>query len=146
MVVAKDTEARKNNRWVVGLDFTILMVETESAFRCEVQVLYLLLGIDYTCTFQVPRIPSRKHVYNDFIDESSVTRVEKMPKILLKLVKNLINQLCLHLWRKLLVERELLNDKIMIVPERFFDRLIDTEVELSRNVDTVEARFCLLNL
>ena len=68
-----------------------------------------------------------------------------MPETPSKVFKNQIDDLSLHLWRKLLVEVELFDDQVVIVLESLFHRLRHTEIEVCRDVELVESRVGLLH-
>ena len=72
-------------------------------------------NLDFSCFFH--GVAPRKHVDYDFVDKSTVTRIEKMTEILSKSFEKQVYKLILHFWCELLVEREVFDEQVMIIFE-----------------------------
>lgn len=72
-----------------------------------------------------------EHVYYQFVRESALTLIEEVVEGALELLEDtrLLYQFSLHLRRNLLVEGELLNDKVEIVEECLLYVLSDVSVQ-----------------
>lgn len=93
--------------WVLSLLFVV--ENFNNALSDEVDLFDVTLVTDHSLAWSVN---SAEHIDNELIGESSLTFVEEMVKLLFELFENIsvLNQLSLHFWSDLLIEREFFDD------------------------------------
>jgi hypothetical protein len=90
------------------------------------------LSIAHDC--QVRLIYSREHIDDQLIDEPSLTVFEEMLEMSLKVLKDRLHDLSLHLRGDLLIEIELFNNQVEIVHEGIVHVLLDVTVKVRGDI------------
>lgn len=88
-----------------------------------------------------------EHVNDEFVGEAALTLVEEMIERPFKLLEysSVLNQVCLHFRRDLLIEVELLNDKVEIVKESLLDVFPDVVVQRRLDMERLVGLLNFLN-
>ena len=88
-----------------------------------------------------------EHVNDEFIGEAALTLVEEMIEGPFKLLEDssVLNQVCLHFRRDLLIEVELLNDEVEIVKESLLDVFPDVVVQSRLDMERLVRLLNFLN-
>ena len=129
LVVSKVTKFRQvENRSFLD-DFIVIIIENlNDSLSDEIYLLNVTFVADYNSSGGVK---SAEHVDDKFISESSLAFVKEMVERFLKFLENsgVLNQLCLHLWGDLLIERKLFNYQVEVIFEGLFNVLSDIVVQ-----------------
>lgn len=139
LVVAEDSVPRHQNSRLLALHFAFhaqaRVVEAKRALHREVDLGHFLLGRDnFVATKRRLWKHSRVQSNDDFVDEASVARIEKVPKVLLELLKAHVDHEGLVFRSESLVKVELLHDQVVVVLEALLDRASDLQVKRRWNV------------
>lgn len=112
--------------WILNLLFVV--ENFNNTLSDEVDLLDVTFVTDDSFIWGVN---SAEHIDDELIGKSSLTLVEEVVELLFELSENIgvLDQLGLHFWSDLLVEREFFDHKIEIVFESLFNVLSDIAVK-----------------
>jgi hypothetical protein len=129
LVVTEVTKFRQVKDWSFLDDLIIVIVENfNDSLSDEIHLLNVTFVADYNSTWSVK---SAEHIDDKFISKASLAFVKEMVERFFKFLENssILNQLCLHLWCDLLIEREFFNDQVEIIFECLFNVLSDIVIQ-----------------
>ena len=108
-----------------------LVEHGDGALLNEVDLAELLAIVD---NGEIRLVYPREHVDDEFVGEASLAVLEEVFEMILEILEDRLHDFCLHLWRDLLVEVELLDDQVEVVHEGVVHVLLDVAVQVGRDV------------
>lgn len=135
LVVSEVAEFRQVKNWSLLNDLIVVIVEN---FNDSLSDEINLLNVTFVADHHSSRgVQSAEHVNDELVGEASLAFIKEMIERLFKFLENsgILNELGLHLWSDLLVERELFNYQVEIVFESLLNILSDIVIQSWLNME-----------